>query len=245
MIGVIGFGRFGRLAARYLARDLPVAVYRRDPDRDAAITSMGARPADLADVCARKIVLLCVPISAMPATLTRIAPLLRPGTLVADACSVKIYPVQWMQELLPSGIDILATHPMFGPDSAEQSLSGHKIALCPVRVRPVLYRRIRRWLARSELILIETSPDEHDRQIALSLGLTHFIGRGLERVPATALAIDTLAYQRLQQVQQMATNDTYQLFEEMHRYNPHARGPREALLQALTRLHRELIEKQL
>ena len=243
MIGVIGFGRFGRLAVHYLARDLPVWVYRRGLDCTEAIESLGAHPAELAHICTRKIVLLCVPISAIPATLTQIAPLLRPGTLVADTCSVKLYPVQWMQQFLPAGIDILATHPMFGPDSAAQSLSGHKIAICPVRIRPVLYRRIRQWLSRKGLVLLETTPDEHDRQIALSLGLTHFIGRGLERIPAPALAIDTLAYRRLQQVRSMAANDSFQLFEEMHRYNPYARGPREALMQALAHLHRALIDE--
>ena len=35
-----------------------------------------------------------------------------------------------MQELLPQDVSILATHPIFGPDSAADSLKGRKIALC-------------------------------------------------------------------------------------------------------------------
>jgi prephenate dehydrogenase len=241
MIGVIGFGRFGRLAIRYLARELRVSVHCREAGHAEAIDALGARPASLAEVCTRRIVLLCVPISSLPDILRQIAPLLQPGTLVADVCSVKLYPVQWMEEFLPPGVDILATHPLFGPDSAALSLAGHKMALYPVRIRPGLYRRIRQWLAQKELILLETTPDEHDRQIALSLGLTHFIGRGLERMAAPAVTLDTRAYRRLLQVESMATHDTFQLFEEMHLYNPHARSPREALIQALVQLNQELL----
>jgi prephenate dehydrogenase len=241
MIGVIGFGRFGRLAVRYLARELPVWVYSLENGHAEAIRALGARPAELEAVCTRKIVLLCVPISAIRALLLQIAPLLRVGTLVADVCSVKLYPVLWMQEHLPAGVDILATHPLFGPDSAALSLAGHKIALCPVRIRQAFYRRIRQRLAKWDLILIEITPDEHDRQVALSLGLTHFIGRGLERMAAPAPVIDTCAYRRLRQVEDTAKHDTFQLFEDMHRYNPHARGAREALLQALAQLNQELL----
>ena len=100
MIGIIGFGRFGRLMAGYLARDYKIKAFNRS-DKTEAMIGMGAEPATLKDVCRQETVILSVPISYMRETLKRIAPLLQPGTLVIDVCSVKVYPVGWMKELLP------------------------------------------------------------------------------------------------------------------------------------------------
>ena len=95
-----------------------------------------------------------------PRTLKQIAPLLKPGAIVADVCSVKVYPARWMQELLPPSVEILATHPMFGPDSAAKSVAGYKIVLCPERIAPERYRKIKRWLENKGVVTIETTPAE-------------------------------------------------------------------------------------
>ena len=149
------------------------------------------RPASLAQVCGLDAVILSVPISAFKQTLSKIGPMLKPDTLVADVCSVKEYPVRWMREQLPETVSILATHPMFGPDSAAESLKNSKIVLCKERIDDRLYNRIKHYLESRGLIVIEASPDEHDRQIAVSLALTHFIGRSLSEFGAEALDIDT------------------------------------------------------
>ena len=133
MIGIIGYGRFGQLAARYLSRDADVYVCGRKqiaPDPDLP----GVHPADLRQVCGQKIVIPAVPISSLQDMLAQMAPLLKADSLVADVCSVKTIPAQWMKVILPDSVSILATHPMFGPDSAARTLEGMKIALCRVRI---------------------------------------------------------------------------------------------------------------
>jgi prephenate dehydrogenase len=82
-----------------------------------------------------------MPISAMRETLRQVTPLLREDALVVDVCSVKVYPVKWMRELLPDTVSILPTHPMFGPDSAAESLKDRKIVICPERIDKVLYKK--------------------------------------------------------------------------------------------------------
>ena len=72
-----------------------------------------------------------------------IAPLLSPDALVIDVCSVKEYPVRLMKELLPERVSILATHPMFGPDSAAHALQGRKIVLCAERIADFAYQKIK------------------------------------------------------------------------------------------------------
>jgi len=231
-IGIVGFGRFGRLMAHYLSPDFPVRAY--DPSvRTEAMAAAGAAPAAIDDVCRSDIVILAVPISQLQALLSAIGPHLQPESLLVDVCSVKEQPVRWMQELLPETVDILGTHPMFGPDSAADSLEGRKIVLCPVRIAEKRLEKVKHYLDSKGLVLIETSAEDHDRQIAVSLALTHTIGRSLAQFGAKSQVIDTEGYQRLLRILEVVENDTWQLFEDMNRYNPYAQDARQAFSTAM------------
>ncbi len=243
MIGIIGFGRFGQLMARYLAKNFEVFVYNRR-GKEELITEAGAVPVSFDEACRQKVVILSVPISTMKDTLVRIAPLLRPDAIVSDVCSVKVYPVQWMREILPESVMILPTHPMFGPDSAAQSLLDRKIVLCRDRISDARYDKAKSWMKSKGLIVIETTPADHDRQIAVSLSLTHFIGRSLEEFGAGELIIDTEGYKRLLHILGVVTHDTWQLFQDMHHYNPYAKEKRQAFMTAMQRIEDKLGEKK-
>jgi prephenate dehydrogenase len=58
------------------------------------------------------------------------------------------------------------------------------------------------------------------------LSLTHFIGRTLSECRAVPLDIDTEGYKRLLHILEVVERDTWQLFVDMHRYNPYARKKR-------------------
>jgi len=238
-IGIIGFGRFGKLSARYLSTDFSVAVSTRS-DKEEAIKACGARPVSFETACRQPIVILCMPISAMRDTLRQVSPLLRKDALVVDVCSVKVYPVQWMRELLPASVSILPTHPMFGPDSAANSLKGCKIVLCPERIDSDRYEKIRAWLERQGLVIIKATAQEHDEKIAVSLSLTHFIGRSLSAFGARDLDIDTEGYKRLMHILGVVSHDTWQLFEDMHTFNPYAKQKRQAFIDAMADIHERL-----
>ena len=241
MIGLVGFGRFGALTAGYLARDFPVYVYSRSQPAE-TIAGVGAVASSLEAVCRQPFVVLSVPISAMPRTLQRIAPLLKPKSVVIDVCSVKIHPLQWMRDYLPPEVYILGTHPMFGPDSAADSLEDRKLVLCRERMPQQRYDRVRRYLVAKKLIVIETTPEDHDRQIAVSLSLTHFIGRSLSAFGAETLEIDTEGYRRLVYTLGVVEHDSWQLFEDMHRYNPYASQIRAEFMQAMQTIEQKLAQ---
>jgi NTP pyrophosphatase (non-canonical NTP hydrolase) len=145
-----------------------------------------------------------------------------------------------MKEILPPATPILATHPMFGPDSAADSLTGRKIVICRERIDEARYESIQRWLKRQQLEIIETTAEAHDQQIAVSLALTHFIGRSLAAFGAKPMSIDTEGYRRLLHILGVVENDTWQLFEDMHRFNPFARDQRQAFVQAMTDIETRL-----
>ncbi len=238
-IGIIGFGRFGKLMARYLASDYPIRVY--DPHVAAQEIDSNKIESTTVDAVARSdVVILAVPISRLKEVLVQVRPLLKANSLVIDVCSVKAYPVRWLQEMLSGNIEILGTHPMFGPDSAADSLEGRKIALCPVRITDARLEKVRRYLVSKGLVVIETSPSEHDRQIAVSLALTHFIGRTLAGMGVQPQEIDTEGYKRLLRILEVVENDSWQLFEDMQRYNPYAQEIRESYAETMRAIEKKL-----
>ena len=237
--GLIGFGRIGRLLARHFARDAKIYVY--DPKLDArAARAAGATPATLAEACAQDVVVLCVPIGAFEGLARRIARLLRPDALVVDVCSVKEHPVRAMKRRLPGSVSLLATHPNFGPDSAADSLKGRKIILCRVRMRDADYRRAKKALERKGLDVVEMTPREHDRRMASSLVLTHFIGRSLIAYGAKSTGVDTEGYKRLLRILETVKNDSWELFEDMNLYNAFAAPMRRRFLAAMAATDRRV-----
>ena len=231
-VGLIGFGRMGRLLARHFAHDARIFVF--DAKLDARkVRALGAEPVTLAAACAQDIVVLCVPIAAFEGLTRRIKGLLRPDALVVDVCSVKEHPVRAMKRRLPRSVSLLAAHPIFGPDSAADSLKGRKIVLCKVRMKNAAYLRVKRALRRKGLDVVELTPREHDRRMASSLALTHFIGRGLAAYGAKTTGVDTEGYKRLLRIRETVQNDSWRLFEDMNRFNAFAAPMRRRLLAAL------------
>ncbi|MDP6599937.1 MAG: prephenate dehydrogenase/arogenate dehydrogenase family protein [Candidatus Woesearchaeota archaeon] len=238
-IGIIGFGRFGKLLTKYLSEDFKVYIFNRS-DKNEEIKKTNGIPASLEEVCKKDVVIPCVPISQFEETLNEIKGLLKENSLIIDVCSVKEYPVEVMKKILPEKTQILATHPMFGPDSAAESLKDRKVVLCKVRIDDDKHEEIKEYLDKKDLIVIETTPEEHDKEIAKSLLLTHFIGRGLIDFGAADLDIDTEGHRRLISILDTVKNDTGQLFEDMNRYNKNSKKVREDFIKSLNKINGEL-----
>ncbi len=217
-IGLIGYGRFGRLAAKYLSRHAVVLVYdarrRSLPGRSARI-----RPATLRQVASLPVVVLAVPISGMRAVLRRIARYCVPGALVVDVCTVKEQPIRWMREMLPRHVSIIGTHPMFGPDSDTGTLRGQRIVLCPARGSKRLMRQVTSLLHREGLIVETMSPESHDRLVADMIVLSHFIGRMIDGAGLKRRRNGTSSYRHLLSVVDVATNDSFQLLKDLLAFN--------------------------
>jgi prephenate dehydrogenase len=240
-IGMIGFGRLGKLIAKRLVQDSNLYIYDIE-DLSKEIEAIGAKSSSLEEVCDCSIIIPFVPMSSLREVLKKMAPHIKTDTLVIDVCSVKSEPVKWMKEILPVHISILGTHPMFGPDSAKNTLYGSKIVVTPVRIEEEVLKNIISYLQDHGLKVIESTPEEHDKQIAHSLLLTHFIGRTLMDFGASSLEIDTKGYRRLMKILQTVENDSWQLFEDMNRFNPYAEETRKEFLQSLTNIHNKVSE---
>jgi prephenate dehydrogenase len=239
IFGINGYGRFGQLWAEALKSFGEVRVYDPNPSR---FSGTSVTPATLEQVAQADVLFLTMPISAFEAACSEITPHLNPKAIVMDCCSVKIHPAEVMSRLFPQKQAIIATHPLFGPDSVKRTggLQGHRIVVCPVHCTPDHKQQVMTLFVQMGLSPIESTPDEHDKQMARSQGLIHFIGRGLEALQLQPQMLSTPDFQALLNINAMVVNDAWQLFLDMHRYNPFTREIRRNLLQQLTALDRSI-----
>lgn len=245
-VSILGFGAFGRFMAKHLTPHVAVSTFDRDPN---AVSVEDVRRVSLAEAAAADAIVLAVPVQHMEPVLRDLAPLLaktlaaRAGEppLVLDVASVKLKPVELMTRLLPPNVPIIATHPLFGPESGKHGIENLPLAFCPVRADADLVASVRSFLADTlRLRVIDISPDEHDRQMAYVQGLTHLISRavGEMHLPDTPLA--TAAYERFLAMRSNLRADSWELFVTIERENPYAKAVRDELRRTLDEIERRL-----
>lgn len=218
-LGIVGFGAFGRLAATQLASRFAIGVHDVDPTavaiRDASVTRMTLIEAATCDV-----VLVAVPVQVMKAVIVAIAAHVRPGATVIDVASVKLLPSQWLARHIPETTHIVATHPLFGPQSAAQALAGRQLVICPIRGD----RHLKVAALGEELGLRVriTTADDHDREMAYVQALTHLIGRSLSEMAIPDEQLKTQTYQHLLDLTGLIGTDSFELFTAIQTMNPYA-----------------------
>lgn len=229
-VGVYGLGRFGSFWAKVLSdHRLEVYGYSRHPK--AAIEGVTMTDEDAVLSC--DVLFLCVAISSFSEVVERIKEKIKPGTLVMDTCSVKLYPADIMQKKLAGKCSIIATHPMFGPDSAKNGVKGLPLIFCPLSA-PVV--QVQAWSKRFKswgINVIRMTCDEHDRQAAWSQGITHLIGRVMQGMDLNDTPIATTGYKALRKVEEQTCHDPMQLFYDLQRYNPYTKEMRSAFRSSL------------
>ncbi len=232
-IGVYGLGRFGYFWASLLAEKYNVKGYSRRVKKK---TPDGVEVISRKDLLRCDVIFLCVAISAMEEVLKEISPHVKPGTLIVDTCSVKVYPVKLMKSILPEDVFVLATHPMFGPDSGKRGVEGLPIVFCPVRVTREIEKEWREIFCSYKLRIIDMTPEKHDYNAAYTQGITHFIGRVLGDLHLELSPIATEGYKKLLEIIEQTCNDPFQLFIDLQHYNPSTEEMRKNLYLSLRRV---------
>jgi prephenate dehydrogenase len=236
-IGIIGFGAFGRLMARHLAAHATLHAY--DPALPQGGTLDGASLATLPDAAGCDIVVLAAPVNRLGEAVAAIGPHLRPGALVLDVGSVKVGPAAVLRAGLPDHVQILGTHPLFGPQSARDGIAGLRIALCPIRGER--WRRLAAFLRRVlRLRVIVTTPEAHDREAATVQGLTHLIAKVLVRMEPLPTRMTTASFEMLCRAVEMVRHDAPEVFMAIEQANPYAPSVRRRFFRLAAELEAEL-----
>ena len=215
-LGLIGAGAFGQLVAQTLRAHFDIVVH--DPDPGICLPD-GVRRGTLTQAARQPVVILAIPVQALADTLVTIAPMLRPGALLLDVASVKVLAADLMQRHIPEHVNLVATHPLFGPQSARAGLKGLKIVLCPLRGdqhRPMALF-LRRHLG---LQVMYASPESHDRDMAYVQGVTHLVAKVLDRMALSPTRMTTLSYDRLCEATSFVSDDPANVFQAIETANP-------------------------
>lgn len=179
------------------------------------------RAGDVAAVGRCDVVILAVPVGELASAIKDLRPHLRPGSVVVDVASVKVNAVKVMEAELPPFVDIVGTHPLFGPQSARDGIRGRKIAVCPVRgnAAPRIAAFLRGTLG---LKVFVTTPEEHDREVAVVQGVTHLIAKVLVRMEPLPRRLTTASFDHLVQATEMVRHDAASVFLAIECDNPFA-----------------------
>jgi chorismate mutase/prephenate dehydrogenase len=154
-----GEGKIGRVMARLFA-DLGHRLLI--VDRHTSLRA--AEAAGAADV-----VVISVPIERTEEVIREVGSHVRPDALLMDVTSIKESPVQAMLEA--SRASVVGTHPMFGP--GVHTVQGQRMVVCRARGDAWADWVVRAFSSRG-LVVTETTPQQHDRAMAVVQVLTHF-----------------------------------------------------------------------
>lgn len=219
-VAIIGYGRFGELLARLCANEFDVYIVESDLKRAERAARTGYSCVTLEYTKNVDYIFLAVPISEIENLLIKLSPLMNSQQVVIDMCSVKVHPVKLMRKYLKTA-QILGTHPMFGPDSAKKGLKGLQIAICPINIDPVNLQTIKDFWTNKDVAVIETTPEDHDKDAAYSLAFTHTIAKIIVGTNIPDVRFTTRSFNDITEIATLTAKDTDQLFHDMLFYNPY------------------------
>ncbi|MCX9025689.1 MAG: prephenate dehydrogenase [Candidatus Methanoperedens sp.] len=170
-----GTGETGRFFAKfYKKHGFDVAIWGINKKKEIAL-ELGVQFADDLDkeIKSSDVVMISVPINITEKTIEEIAPKMRAGSLLMDITSIKKGPIETMIKYAPPNVEILGSHPMFGPSIPD--IRGQIVIFTPIEGRCGKWFPVIRNLYENNGAHIEIMDAvAHDKMMAVVQGLTHF-----------------------------------------------------------------------
>ena len=160
-VGIIGgTGRMGRLFS---------GVFER-AGHEVARSGRNTRVNAMDIASESDLIIVSVPIHTTAEVIRTIAPHLTASQVICDLTSLKVFPVR---EMLCSKAEVIGLHPMFGP--TVRTFEQQTIIVTPGRCSQENLDRLTDIFEREGARITITTPEAHDRMMAVVQGLTHFI----------------------------------------------------------------------
>ncbi len=170
-----GAGEMGRWFTRFfLNSGMEVGIYDVDENTTLVAEHLGAEHVKEIEKAGKyDAVLISVPIEKTVEVIKSVTPHLKSGSLLMDITTVKRAPVEAMERFSPVDVEIIGTHPLFGP--TVKGVEGQVIILVPVKGRSDRWLpKLKSFFEEKGAHLEELSAEEHDRMMRVIQGLTHF-----------------------------------------------------------------------
>ncbi|KAH9702725.1 prephenate/arogenate dehydrogenase domain-containing protein [Citrus sinensis] len=129
-----------------------------------------------------------------------------------------------LSEVLPEEMDVLCTHPMFGPESGQNGWKDFAFVYEKVRIRDeATCSSFLRIFESEGCKMLEMSCEEHDKVAAKSQFLTHTIGRVLSELEIQSTSMNTKGFETLIRLKESSVNDSFDLFSGLYIHNRFAK----------------------
>lgn len=234
-VGIIGYGSFGRLLAEILSKNFLVSVYDKNKKIE---EKTNIKKVSFDEIVKCSVIILAVNLDTLEDICEQLADKVSENTIVVEVCSSKTKPVEILERKLLGKCQYIATHPLFGPQSAN-STKAKKIVICKsnVKEKNMIYDFLKQTL---NLQIIEMSAEEHDRQMAWVHSLTFFVGRGLKELNLSELELKTDYYQKLLDLVELENHHSIELFNTVQKGNPYSKEIREQFVKKLEAINDNL-----
>lgn len=225
-----GAGTMGRWFAEFFRRaGIDVRSYDIDSSQQLAEVLKGT-----------DVVLLSVPMSAIHAVIEEIAPLLEPGQLVVENCSIKNCALPMLSQL-PSSIEVLGIHTMFADHA--HAPRGENIVLTRTTSCGKKAKALEDLFYKFGANLSHTSSAEHDQRTAFLQSLLQLNMVALAEVladsfnePSELDVFSTPNSRNITSSMQRVLSQKDELIRDLQLLNDHAPRLRHRLLESLFRL---------
>lgn len=244
-VSIVGFGRFGKVLYRLIRDDFSVIIYDKNGVDEKNLTENTKVVKNINEIYNSEVIFFAVPISCFEQVIERHKKYVTSKHLLIDVLSVKMYPAKVFKKYFKdSNVQVLLTHPMFGPDSSKDGFENLPIIIDQFTSDETNFEFWKDYFKSKKLKIIEMSAQEHDRIAASSQGLTHFIGRLLNAYHFKVSIIDSMGTKKLLDVVEQTCNDTWQLFTDLQHYNPYTKQMRIRLGDIYDRIYNKLLPAQ-
>lgn len=238
-LSIIGIGAFGEFMLKHLTPYYKTRIFDNQRDLSGIANSYNVHSCSLKEAAEADIVVIATPVKYIESVCEAITPHLRPDQLIMDVASVKILPQQIMVRHMPTNVDIIGLHPLFGPQSGKRGINGLNIAL--VNIQGDKSPTVKAFLKeRLGLNVIECTAEEHDRQMAYVQGITHMIAKVFQGMDVPKINQGTNTFDLLQQMVDLVKNDSPELFRTIQADNPFSMEVRKRFFDQIRKLEQLL-----
>jgi len=193
------------------------------------------------------IVVVTVPIDKTIAIIKEIGPHIKSGALFMDLTSVKEEPCKAMAEFSNKNVEVIGTHPIFGPRVPD--ISGQVIVITPVRGKKWI-SWLKNLLEKHKARVFESTPEEHDKTMAVVQGLTHFayisIGKTLDKLDfdiKKSKNFSSPIYELMLDMIGRIIGQDPKLYAEIQMENPNVKDIRDIFLETANELNKIVKER--
>ncbi len=241
-LGIIGLGQFSQFMIPYLKPYFADIFVANRSDKSKIAADLGVNFVSIEEASQKDILILAMSISEIKNVAEKIKKHIKPETIVMDVCSIKIYPLKTLRQILPAKTKILGTHPLFGPQSGKNGLKNLEIILCPAAIGKTELEEIKNIFSKMKLKTIMATPDEHDKTMAYTQALTHFFAQAaIKTFPKTNFNFSTPSAKKLFDIINSVRYDSPELFHDLETLNPYAKKMRVELLKNLNQINKKLL----